>query len=331
MKQEIESQLPATPAALERVEAVRAERIELESGVSVASGFRRIGLACLRHFALNGPAFERGDHDAVHQMRVALRRLRAAISLFGDGLDDAETQDIKAQLRWLTNQLGPLRDHDVFMEESVTALVDADEQHASELHHLQAALREGRAKKLAEAQAALASERAQKVVRDTALWLSGGRWVSAPGERARRWREQPLERLARKVLPKRVKKLERKLRELEALAPEARHKLRISVKKLHYGSEFWASLFPARNSARKRFVKVLKDLQSSLGSLNDLRNHNAIARELLQARGDAGPETREDAFGVGLVLGTEQAKTESYLAVASRAGKKLTRAARYWR
>jgi CHAD domain-containing protein len=133
------------------------------------------------------------------------------------------------------------------------------------------------------------------------------------------------------VLPKRVKKIERKLRKLDTLAPEGRHKLRISVKKLHYGSEFLASLFPARKAARKHFVKVLKELQSSLGGLNDLRIHDAIARELLQVPGGAGSEEREGAFGVGLVLGTEQAKTQSYLSVASRAGKKLTRAACYWR
>lgn len=313
------------------VVAVRAERIKLDLGASVAGGFRNIGLACLRHFALNVPAFERGDSEGAHQMRVALRRLRAAISLFRDGLGDAETEDIKAQLRWLTNQLGPLRDHDVFMEESVLAIVDAEAQHASELHSLQVALRDARAKKLADAQAALAGERARRVLLDTALWLLGGSWASARNDRLRSWRDQPLERLAKKVLPKRVKKVERELRKLEELDPEARHKLRISVKKLHYGSEFFASLFPARKAERKHFVKVLKELQTSLGGLNDLRIHDAIARELVHAQGDGGSAEREGAFGVGLVLGTEQARTQSYLRVASRASKNLERATRFWR
>jgi inorganic triphosphatase YgiF len=313
------------------VAAVRAERIELEPGVSVAGGFRDIGLACLRQFALNEPAFERGDSEGIHQMRVALRRLRAAISLFRDGLGDPETEDIRAQLRWLTNQLGPLRDHDVFTEESVLAIADAKAQHASELQSLQAALREARAKKLAHAQAALSSERARKVVLDTALWLMGGSWASARNESLRSWREQPLERLVKRVLPRRVKKVGRKLRKLEELDPEARHKLRIAVKKLHYGSEFFASLFPARKPERKHFVKVLKELQTSLGGLNDLRIHDAIARELLHAQSDGRSDEREGAFGIGLVLGTEQARTQGYLRVASRASKKLERATRYWR
>jgi len=48
-----------------------------------------------------------GDTEGVHQMRVGLRRLRAAISIFKELLPDSETEAVKSELRRLTEQLGP--------------------------------------------------------------------------------------------------------------------------------------------------------------------------------------------------------------------------------
>lgn len=68
--------------------------------------FRLIALSCLRHLTLNEPALAEGAAEGVHQMRVATRRLRAAISLFRGLFADRESEQVKARLRWLTEQLG---------------------------------------------------------------------------------------------------------------------------------------------------------------------------------------------------------------------------------
>jgi len=69
-----------------------------------------IGLACLKQVIANEPALVNGDPEGEHQMRVGLRRLRAGISLFAILLHDTKTTEIKAELRWLTGELGPARE-----------------------------------------------------------------------------------------------------------------------------------------------------------------------------------------------------------------------------
>jgi triphosphatase len=80
---------------------VTAERVDLVAGTSTRNGFTAIARACLRQIVGNGPALLKGDPEGVHQMRVGLRRLRAALSLFADMLPDPQTAAIKTGLQWL--------------------------------------------------------------------------------------------------------------------------------------------------------------------------------------------------------------------------------------
>jgi CHAD domain-containing protein len=73
----------------------------------------------MRHFADNADAIRAGDAEGIHQMRVGLRRTRAAISLFAAMLPKARTERIKSELEWLTNELAPARELDVFMRKKV--------------------------------------------------------------------------------------------------------------------------------------------------------------------------------------------------------------------
>ena len=83
---------------------------ELSAGMTTGRAFTLIGRACLRQLVANEPAVKSRDAEAVHQMRVALRRLRAAISLFSDVVSDDRINMIKTELRWLAQELGPARD-----------------------------------------------------------------------------------------------------------------------------------------------------------------------------------------------------------------------------
>jgi CHAD domain-containing protein len=57
-------------------------------------------------------------------MRVGLRRLRAALSFFKELVQGGDTKSVKAELKWLTDQLGPARELDVLIEERVDTLRD---------------------------------------------------------------------------------------------------------------------------------------------------------------------------------------------------------------
>src|SRR5207253_203396 len=85
----------------------------LTNGTSTRDGFKTIGRACLKQIVGNEPALLEGDPEGVHQMRVGLRRLRAALSLFADILRDLRTAAIKTELKWLAGELAPARQLDV--------------------------------------------------------------------------------------------------------------------------------------------------------------------------------------------------------------------------
>jgi CHAD domain-containing protein len=279
---------------------------------------------------LNEEGVQAGDAEAVHQMRVGLRRLRAAMSIFKRLVDDPESEHIKAELEWLTEELGPARDFDVFVNE--TPALDCEARlHAEELGHLSTVLGERRAEGFERAAEAVRSHRYRRLVLDTALWLTGGAWATTDDELVRARRELPVRPFARRVLKRRTRKIDKRLRKLAVLDERARHKLRISVKKLRYATEFFASLFPAGNSERKAFVKALKELQDALGNLNDAVVHDRVAREITAADPNRrhAPD-REATFAIGLVRGREDADGDDLLSRAAKARTRLHGARPFW-
>jgi triphosphatase len=309
-------------------EPARAERVTLERGASVADGLKLIGLSCLRHFASNQAALARGESEALHQSRVALRRLRAALSLFREVLEDDESRRIKGGLRWLGSQLGPARDYEVFIEDTLLPLQRAG-QHSRELHDLELTVRRRRDESLDAAQRVAAGGHARQVLLQAALWLLGGDWLAAP--HAQSQLRSRLKTMARKTLTKRARKLDARLTRFERLDAHQRHQLRIAVKKLHYGTEFFAPLFPKRKGRRERYLTLLKELQGQLGALNDIHTHEAMAGELVHTHrvGEDEPQPRA-AFAMGLVRGIEQAHARKLAAAAQKTCKKLARARPFW-
>jgi CHAD domain-containing protein len=77
------------------------------------TAFRVVGRRCLADLTANHAATCMGDAEALHQMRVALARLSAAISFFSPMVADAQRKQIRAELKWLHGQLGAVRDLDV--------------------------------------------------------------------------------------------------------------------------------------------------------------------------------------------------------------------------
>ena len=111
------------------VAAEKAYDPKLRPGMSTGQAFTLIGRACLRHLVANVSATKNWQSEALHQMRVALRRLRAAMSLFSDIVRDNRINAIKNELRWLAQEFGPARDLDTLLIEVLTPL---RKQHANE-------------------------------------------------------------------------------------------------------------------------------------------------------------------------------------------------------
>ena len=100
--------------------------------------------------------------------------------------------------------------------------------------------------------------------------------------------------------------------------------LRIAAKQLRYATEFFSSLFTARQrqARRKQFSAILKSLQDDLGKLNDISVHGRIAQ---------AEAARQASFALGLVAGREQTDVEPLLRAAKKAGSRLKKAPRFWR
>ena len=246
--------------------AAKAEPARLRPPLTEAGAFHAIANACLRHFRLNEMVLlEARDADALHQARVALRRLRAAFSLFRPTLRGKDYQALRDELRWLAGQLGEARNLDVLL-----ARIDgAGEARPGEL----VALRE---RAYDSALAALRSERARALMLKLVLWLETGAW------RFRARGAADLAPLAEDRLERRWRRIRRRGQGLARLDEEGRHALRLDIKKLRYAAEFVAPLHAIKPLAgrRDRFVAALRVLQDRLGDLNDAWTAAALAARL---------------------------------------------------
>lgn len=245
----------------------RLEKIALDADLSAAEAFQVIARASLSAIAANAALVrETSDEAALHQLRVAVRRLRSAIAACADLVGDAEAPAIRAALKWLAGTCGEARDLDVFV---------ASLEGAPEAALLAEPLAQARAHAYAKACAALSSGRFRDLVIEAAAWIETGAWVAGPGKAPAQRRAEPARAFAARALAQRWKAWKRLAEDFESLDVAGRHRLRLKAKGLRYAAEAFASLFPARPAAR--LVTRVKALQDELGALNDA----AVAKALL--------------------------------------------------
>jgi triphosphatase len=285
----------------------------------------------LRQLAANEAGVRDGRPDAVHQMRVGLRRVRAAISVFRDIIKDAESGRIGDGLKWLAGTLGPARDLDVFIADVLLPLNKEYPGHPG-LEHIRRDIEADRLRAYADAVAACGSRRYQEVLLDTMEWIESGPWRAAADPLLRARRDRPVTALAAEELSRRRRKIVKVGKNLRGGSAEERHELRICGKKLRYGVEFFADIFPGKRSARRRdaLLAALKDLQDALGGLNDIATREELAEKIAgEERGDQ-QTARERAFAAGMIVGREQAHHKALLAAAERAYDKIASSKAYW-
>ncbi|TGN98469.1 CHAD domain-containing protein [Burkholderia sp. USMB20] len=208
-----------------------------------------------------GGVLDRDDPEFVHQMRVALRRLRTLMRFFPRFADEQWKNTFGADLRWVASLLGTVRDWDVFSTESLPALIAADGGSADWDGTLDAARVQATAARV-ELRQALHSARYARLTLGWLEWLSALALPPAAGDD-----DTPS---LRRHATKRVRRLFGHLYaspSLTSLDTAARHQVRIDAKRLRYALEFFASL--ASRRTRNETVKTLARVQSVLGEAND--------------------------------------------------------------
>ena len=267
-------------------------------------------------------------------MRVALRRLRAAISLFSDVVSDDRVNIIKTELRWLARECGPARDVDTLLIEVLKPL---RKQHINDpgLISICKMFERKRLKGYQQALAAVQSVRFRSLVLDTAEWVEAGPWSTSEDALIRARRETPIEIYAAEQLLQRRKKIRRRGAKISDLTPEQLHRLRIQVKKARYAAEFFSSVYQGKKSTKrcKEIRSSLTQLQNCLGGINDIVTRKALFADIIAtpARGLTAEQNRRRAFAAGLVIGDQQAYFQNMLDRARKAHSRFDSAKPFWK
>jgi len=249
----------------------------------------------------------------IHQTRVALRRLRAALTLFRDAVGAEEQRLVRAmaaEAKWLAGECAPARDLHVFLTETVEEVPPLVKRIATRLArtHL---------------------ERARAA-------LSGARYNAFEGQLTAFVREAPpeahgrLDAFGRAVLEKHHDKVVRRGRHFASLDRERLHKLRIAIKKLRYAASFLQPAFagpPFDSKAAKAYIEATVRLQGALGTLND----RAVATQMLDDIAVAARPTEDVAKPLRKLAKQADAGGKRRRRKLERAWRTFSKAERFWR
>jgi CHAD domain-containing protein len=279
----------------------------------------------------NEAATRLGEVEGLHQMRVGLRRLRAAITVFSSITADGERERIKGELRWFSGVLGAARDLDVLIAD---VLVPMRDEHPDKpaFARICREFESRRARAYEAVTAAVDSDRYRALLLDTMEWIESGPWRTNADPLLQVRREQPITTLAIDQLSRRYRKIVKLGKDLRKSSPEERHLLRIRGKKLRYATEFLGELFPGKRNSRRcnEALSALKNLQDSLGGLNDIVTRESIAVQIADEGSAADPANRARTFAAGIIVGAQESRRAQLLDAAERAYDDLAAVKPFW-
>lgn len=246
-------------------EPVKAQTPALDPDISAIDAFKTAAGALLAQAQANRDGVIAGsDPEYLHQMRVAVRRLRALCSLYRKLLGRAALAPLAEELRWLARGLGPARDADVFAIEIWPPLRAALPAHRL-LTLLDRQWLAARRAAAADARRALTSGRYQRLMLRFGRWLAGDALTETASAAAL---EVSARDIARRMIARRDARVRCHGRTLSGLSEARLHALRIRIKKLRYAADTFSTLFG--QDAAHKFLQSLSRLQDVLGAINDI-------------------------------------------------------------
>lgn len=266
---------------------------------TVAQAVRTILTLHLGRLRAHEEGARRGeDPERLHDMRVATRRLRAAIRVFGEGIPLRLRRHLTVELRWLGRLLGGVRDLDVQLARLDRYRVRAAPVRREALSLFRAAIEAEREPERAKLLAGLDSQRYQQLVADLERFTTSTppRLAHAPAA------AETIALAGRQAIKAAYRRVTKSGRGIgSAPRPEELHVLRIRAKRLRYVLEFLRDII---GKPGRRLIKQLVRLQDLLGAHQDsivgeafVRKH-AVMPSLRTAPGVA--EALEQLIGVEL-------------------------------
>jgi inorganic triphosphatase YgiF len=275
--------------------ALHSPPVVLDPRMLVEAVLQEFGCASLAVVVANEPVALAGGAEGLHQIRVAIRRLRSVLNITKRMLPDDQYRWVGEELRWLLHALGPARNWDVFAE-SILATVTSALLGPEDRDGLGRAAEAERRRAHQAAAATIGSPRYTSTLLRLLRWFMAREWRAQPVSEQSALLMAPIGEAAPALIARRHKALAKALANFAELDAEGRHRVRIAVKKLRYTIDLLESLFPKDEVAR--FVRLLKPLQDELGRANDVRVAGELVAEL-RGSGDGAVIDR----AAGIVLG----------------------------
>lgn len=293
----------------------KARPVVLSSDMTAGDAFQAIIRDTLEHLLRNQAPTLAGHPDGVHQTRVAMRRLRAALQAFKRLLPYHERKAFNGEFRWFQQRLAPARDWHVFLRESLPLLVAENPSDTRQVARLRRLGQNERRRATKAALEHLESRRYARLILKFQRWVAGLESDAEDSELNR-----PAVPFARRVLRETRRELLEEKRPLKQLPPEALHDVRKRGKKARYATEFFGSLW-AGNELQS-YLGTMEELQDRLGESNDA----SVAIQLLcGARpGRIEPDVLEPAQR------WSQARATERIAAAQPAWRRFRRAKAFW-
>ncbi|MHB1237015.1 MAG: CYTH and CHAD domain-containing protein [Gallionella sp.] len=222
--------------------------------------------SCLQHFQNNlSGAMDGDDAEYLHQMRVALRRLRVVLRMAEKFRSDENLAALNRDISALFVTLGRIREWDVFIAQTMQPLCTQIKGHPGLQALLAAAMRQ-RSACHAVLRDAVQARELQRLLLRFAVWMHGDYWQHTEWHQAVENRQE-VQNFASHRLRKLAKQFARSARHPDSVDSQQLHALRILAKKLRYSAEIFLSLYDRRKT--KPVLAALGGVQDVLGQVND--------------------------------------------------------------
>ena len=304
---------------------VRAAKVTLAADATVADALGAIGRECLHQIAANaGGVVADDDVEWIHQMRVGTRRLRSCLSLMAPFASRDLLDPVIAEVKWLADILGKARDWDVFVTETLpplSAWFVRDAGSAPGIKRVRERATRHRLAARKNARAAVSSPRLQRLLLAAGFACTPSQLaaLAAPPATERADQAEGARSFAVKLLARRHRKFAGLAATLVQAGNEERHAARIAAKRLRYGAEFFAPLFPGKRT--RTYLETLAAAQDALGQFNDAVTAAALASKLSGLADDAAS---------GAVRGWVAAQAAALEPDLAKALRRFTAAKTFW-
>jgi triphosphatase len=266
--------------------ARKPRKLHLDASISLDAAFACILNSCQQHLLESLPAAEDGrDAEGIHQLRVALRRIRSAIDLMRFADSPSKLDQLRSEAKWLARGLSAARDWDIFHGKTLPTIAKGCAS-IKGFDTLAQFAENCRSAGYREARLALSDPRCAHFVLGLGAWIEERGWRGEVAADGLARLAEPAINFASGMLSVQHAKVLKRGRHFKSLAVEERHRLRLAVKKLRYVADFLLPLYGDRKSAR-RYSDKLTELQKDLGFYNDIATTGSLLVGLGVESGDS--------------------------------------------